>query len=44
MLQIDLRVDDHTEPLTELRRLLALFRERYEPIHRALPATSRSGS
>lgn len=42
MLQVDLRVDDHTEPLTELLRLLTLFREKYEPIHRALPATSRS--
>ncbi len=43
MMQIDLRVDDHSEPLTELRRLLTLFREKYEPIHRALPATSRAG-
>jgi uncharacterized Ntn-hydrolase superfamily protein len=43
MLQVDLRVDDHPEPLVELRRLLALFREKYEPIHRSLPATSRSG-
>ena len=43
MLQVDLRVDDHPDPLVELRRLLALFREKYEPIHRALPATSRSG-
>ena len=42
MLQVDLRVDDHAEPLAELRRLLTLFREKYEPIHRALPATSRS--
>jgi len=42
MVQIDLRVDDHADPLAELRRLLTLFRERFEPIHRALPATSRS--
>lgn len=42
MLQVDLRVDDHAEPLTELLRLLTLFREKYEPIHSALPATSRS--
>lgn len=42
MLQLDLRVDDHTEPLIELRRLLGLFREKYEPIHRALPTTLRS--
>ena len=43
MIQIDLRVDDHSEPLAELRRLLTLFRETYEPIHRALPGTSHSG-
>lgn len=43
MMQIDLRVDDHSESLTELCRLLTLFREKYEPIHRALPATSRAG-
>ena len=42
-MQIALRVDDHSESLTELRRLLMLFREKYEPIHRALPATSRAG-
>lgn len=29
--QIDLRVDDHREPLTELRRLLALYLERHAP-------------
>jgi uncharacterized Ntn-hydrolase superfamily protein len=43
MLQVDVRVDDHPEPLVELRRLLVLFREKYEPIHRALPPTSDSG-
>jgi uncharacterized Ntn-hydrolase superfamily protein len=43
MMQLDLRVDDHPDPLAELRRLLALFREKYEPIYRALPAASRSG-
>ncbi len=41
MLQIDLRVDDHTEPLGELHRLLTLFREKYEPLHRALPVGIR---
>jgi uncharacterized Ntn-hydrolase superfamily protein len=40
MLQIDLRVDDHADPLDEIRRLLALYREKYEPIHRALLRTS----
>ena len=44
MLQVDLRVDDHAEPLAELRRLLTLFREKYEPIHRALPPTLRAHS
>jgi uncharacterized Ntn-hydrolase superfamily protein len=44
MLQLDLRVDDHAEPLAELCRLLGLFREKYEPIYRALPSTLRSGS
>lgn len=44
MLQLDLRVDDHTDPLTELQRLLTLFREKYEPIYRALPSTLRSNS
>jgi len=42
MLQVDLRVDDHVEPLAEVRRLLALFRYKYEPIHRALPTSVRS--
>ena len=44
LLQIDLRVDDHGEPLEELRRLLRLFRDEYEPIHRALPPTLRVGA
>lgn len=37
LLALDLRVDDHPDPLVELRRLLGLYRERYEPILRSLP-------
>ncbi len=38
LLALDLRVDDHSDPLVELRRLLGLYRERYEPVLRSLPA------
>jgi uncharacterized Ntn-hydrolase superfamily protein len=30
-LQLDLRVDDHAEPLVELQRLYAKSQERYQP-------------
>ncbi len=37
LLALDLRVDDHADPLVELRRLLSLYRETYEPILKSLP-------
>jgi uncharacterized Ntn-hydrolase superfamily protein len=43
LLALDLRVDDHTDPLIELRRLLGLYRERYEPILRSLPVFAPGG-
>jgi len=36
----DLRVDDAPEPLLELRRLLSVYRERYEPIYLAMRAAA----
>lgn len=42
MLQLDLRVDDHLDPLIELRRLFTLYREKYEPIYRAMPTAERA--
>ena len=35
---LDLRVDDHDDPLRELRRLRARSRERFEPYVRCLPS------
>jgi uncharacterized Ntn-hydrolase superfamily protein len=37
----DIRVDDHAEPLTELRRLWRLAHQRAVPFDRALPSRSR---
>jgi uncharacterized Ntn-hydrolase superfamily protein len=42
MLQIDLRVDDHADPLVELRRLLTMFREKYEPFYEKYEPLYRS--
>ena len=36
--QLDLRVDDHAEPLQELRRLYAVSLERFQPFVRCLPS------
>jgi uncharacterized Ntn-hydrolase superfamily protein len=38
---LDLRVDDHAEPLAELRRLYAKSLERYQPFMACLPSRSR---
>jgi len=38
---IDLRVDDHPEPLAELRRLLAVFRRDAEPVRPLTPTRAR---
>jgi uncharacterized Ntn-hydrolase superfamily protein len=38
---LSLRVDDHPEPLRELRRLLAVSRERFQPFVSCLPSKSR---
>jgi uncharacterized Ntn-hydrolase superfamily protein len=35
---INLRVDDHVEPLAELRRLLAIYRRDYEPSRHRFPS------
>jgi uncharacterized Ntn-hydrolase superfamily protein len=35
--QLDLRVDDHTEPIVELRRLYEVSLERYQPFVACLP-------
>lgn len=40
-LQLDLRVDDHTEPLTELRRLYNKSLERAQPFMACLPGRNR---
>lgn len=37
----DLRVDDHSEPLKELRRLWRLAHQGYAPFQRALPSRSK---
>jgi hypothetical protein len=34
-------IDDHADPLIELRRLLTRFRETYEPLMKALAAQER---
>ena len=36
ILHVDLRIDDSPDPLVELRRLLNLFREKYEPVYQLL--------
>jgi uncharacterized Ntn-hydrolase superfamily protein len=38
--RFDLRVDDHPEPLTELRRLWRLAHQGYVPFQTALPSRS----
>jgi uncharacterized Ntn-hydrolase superfamily protein len=38
--RFDLRIDDHAEPLTELRRLWRLAHEGYVPFQRLLPSRS----
>jgi uncharacterized Ntn-hydrolase superfamily protein len=38
---LDLRVDDHAEPLAELRRLYQVSRERYQPFISCLPSRAR---
>ncbi len=39
--RLDMRVDDHAEPLTELRRLYGVARERFIPFSRAFPTAER---
>ena len=36
--RLDIRVDDHAEPLTELSRLLALWRVQAEPSQHTRPS------
>jgi uncharacterized Ntn-hydrolase superfamily protein len=38
---LDLRVDDHEEPIAELRRLYAKSRERFQPFATCLPSRAR---
>jgi uncharacterized Ntn-hydrolase superfamily protein len=38
---LDLRVDDHAEPLVELRRLYEKSLERYQPFMACLPSRAR---
>ena len=40
---LDLRVDDHPEPIAELRRLYEKSLERFQPFVACLPAARRSG-
>ncbi len=40
-LQLDLRVDDHQDPLTELRRLYNVSLERFQPFLTCLPGRGR---
>lgn len=40
-LQLDLRVDDHEDPLVELRRLYEVSLERYQPFLSCLPGRDR---
>jgi uncharacterized Ntn-hydrolase superfamily protein len=37
----DLRVDDASDPLVELRRLLGVYRERYEPLYLMMRAAAK---
>ncbi|HUS56197.1 MAG TPA: DUF1028 domain-containing protein [Thermohalobaculum sp.] len=39
--RLDLRADDHTDPLAELRRLYAVARERFIPFSACLPTKAR---
>jgi uncharacterized Ntn-hydrolase superfamily protein len=39
--QLDLRVDDHAEPLAELRRLYEKAHERFVPFMRCAPSKAR---
>src|SRR6185369_2847687 len=38
---LDIRVDDHPEPLAELRRLYEVSLQRYQPFVRCLPSKAR---
>jgi uncharacterized Ntn-hydrolase superfamily protein len=38
---LDIRVDDHAEPIEELRRLYRRSLERYQPLWRFLPSKDR---
>ncbi len=38
---LDIRVDDHAEPIAELRRLYEVSLERYQPFVRCLPSKAR---
>jgi len=38
---LDMRVDDHAEPIEELRRLYRKSLERYQPFVRCLPSKAR---
>jgi uncharacterized Ntn-hydrolase superfamily protein len=38
---LDLRVDDHDEPITELQRLYVKSLERYQPFTHCLPSKAR---
>ena len=38
---LDIRVDDHAEPLAELRRLYEKSLERYQPFVACLPSRAR---
>jgi hypothetical protein len=40
-LQLDLRVDDHQDPLAELRRLYEVSLERFQPFLTCLPGRGR---
>lgn len=40
-LQLDLRVDDHPDPLAELRRLYEVSLERFQPFLTCLPGRGR---
>jgi len=39
--QIEIRVDDHPDPITELRRLYEVSRERFQPFSTCLPSRAR---
>jgi uncharacterized Ntn-hydrolase superfamily protein len=39
--QIDIRVDDHPDPIKELRRLYEVSKERFQPFSTCLPSRAR---